>query len=54
MPIGLGVPELLIIAFIVVMLFGVGRLSSVGGSLGKANRDFRHAVRDEDEGGEAR
>lgn len=48
MPIGLGVPELLILFLIVIMLFGVGRLPEVGKSLGKAIRDFGHALRGED------
>ncbi len=43
----LGVPELLIIAFIVILLFGVGRLPEVGGALGKGIREFRHATQDD-------
>jgi sec-independent protein translocase protein TatA len=45
----LGVPELLIIAFIVILVFGVGRLPEVGGALGKGIREFRKSTRDEDE-----
>jgi sec-independent protein translocase protein TatA len=37
----LGVPELLIILFIVVLVFGVGKLPEVGASLGRAIREFR-------------
>jgi sec-independent protein translocase protein TatA len=44
----LGVPELLIIAFIVVLIFGVGRLPEVGGALGKGIREFRKSSQDED------
>jgi len=44
----LGVPELLIIAFVVILIFGVGRLPEVGGALGKGIREFRHATRDEE------
>ena len=44
----LGVPELLIIAFIVVLVFGVGRLPEVGGAVGKSLREFRKSTRDED------
>ena len=40
----LGVPELLIIAFIVVLVFGVGRLPEVGGALGKGIREFRKSA----------
>ncbi|HEY8172597.1 MAG TPA: twin-arginine translocase TatA/TatE family subunit, partial [Dehalococcoidia bacterium] len=45
----LGVPELLIIAFIVVLIFGVGRLPEVGGAVGKGIREFRKNTKDEDE-----
>ena len=44
----LGVPELLIIAFIVVLVFGVGRLPEVGGALGKGIREFRKSANDDD------
>ena len=43
----LGVPELIIIAFIVVLVFGVGRLPEVGGALGKGIREFRKSTKDE-------
>jgi sec-independent protein translocase protein TatA len=45
----LGVPELLIIAFIVVLVFGVGRLPEVGGAVGKGIREFRKATKDDEE-----
>ena len=45
----LGVPELLIIAFIIVLIFGVGRLTDVGGALGKSVREFRKATKDGDD-----
>ncbi len=44
----LGVPELLIIAFIILLIFGVGRLPEVGGALGKGIREFRKASTDDD------
>jgi sec-independent protein translocase protein TatA len=44
----LGLPELLIIAFIVVLIFGVGRLPDVGGAVGKSIREFRKATKDEE------
>jgi sec-independent protein translocase protein TatA len=43
-----GLPELLIIAFIIVLVFGVGRLPEVGGAVGKGIREFRKATKDED------
>ncbi len=40
---GLGTWELLIILVIVVVIFGVGKLSDVGGALGKSIREFKDA-----------
>ncbi len=45
----LGVPELLIIAFVVVLIFGVGRLPEVGGALGKGIREFRKSTKDDND-----
>jgi sec-independent protein translocase protein TatA len=42
----IGVPELLIVLVIVVLVFGVGRLSEVGSALGKSIREFRKATSD--------
>ncbi len=41
---GLGVGELLIILLIVIVLFGVGRVSKIGGELGQAVANFRKGV----------
>jgi sec-independent protein translocase protein TatA len=43
----LGLPELLIIAFIVILIFGVGRLPEVGGAVGKSIKEFRKSTKDE-------
>jgi sec-independent protein translocase protein TatA len=40
--------ELLLVLVIVVLVFGVGRLSEVGGALGKSIREFRHAAQGKD------
>ncbi len=44
----LGTPELLIIGAIVLLIFGVGRLSGLGRDLGTSIKEFRKAVKDED------
>ena len=44
----LGLPGLAIIAFIVVLVFGVGRLPEVGGAVGKGIREFRKASKDDE------
>ena len=36
-----GVPELLIIAFVILLLFGPGKAADLGSSLGKGIREFR-------------
>ena len=45
----IGLPELVILAFIVVLIFGVGRLPEVGGAVGKSIREFRKATKDDDD-----
>jgi sec-independent protein translocase protein TatA len=45
----IGLPELLIIIGILVLLFGAGRVAELGGALGRAVREFRRGLRDEDE-----
>jgi sec-independent protein translocase protein TatA len=40
----IGAPELLIILFIVVLLFGPGRLVKMGGELGRGMREFRQGL----------
>jgi len=43
-----GAPELLIILVIVAMLFGVGKLPEIFGSVGKGIREFRKGMADPD------
>lgn len=45
----LGTPELILILAVVVLLFGVGRVSRIGGEMGSAIREFRKGLRGEDE-----
>lgn len=43
----IGVPELLIIAVIVLLLFGPAKAADLGGALGKSIREFRRASTDD-------
>jgi len=43
-----GVPELLIIAFLVMVVFGVGKLPEIGAAMGKALKGFKDAQNDLD------
>jgi sec-independent protein translocase protein TatA len=47
MPVQLGTPELLILLTIVVLLFGVGRISKISGELGKGIRSFREGLQEQ-------
>jgi len=44
-----GVPELLLILMIVLLIFGAGKLPSIGDSLGRSIRNFKRASGGEDE-----
>ena len=44
-----GGPELIIILVIILVLFGWNRLPSLGKGLGEGIRNFKSALRDEDE-----
>ncbi len=45
----LGTPELILVLAVVVLLFGVGRVSRIGGEMGSAIREFRKGLRGDDE-----
>ena len=45
---GLGPTELAIIAVIVALVFGVGRLPEIGGAMGKTIKEFKRSVNDEE------
>ncbi len=45
----LGGPELAIIAVVIILIFGVGKFSSLGRDLGSSIKEVRRAVKDEDE-----
>jgi sec-independent protein translocase protein TatA len=45
----LGGPESLIVLVVVLLLFGVGRVSRIGGELGTAIREFRKGLAGEED-----
>ena len=45
---GLGFPELLIILVIALVIFGAAKLPQIGSGLGKAIRDFKKGIREEE------
>jgi sec-independent protein translocase protein TatA len=46
---GLGMPELVIIMFLVLIFFGAGKLPEIGGAIGKGIKSFKGAVTERDE-----
>jgi sec-independent protein translocase protein TatA len=46
---GLRLPELIIIGFVVVLLFGTQKLPELGAGLGQAIRDFKKGLAGEDQ-----
>jgi sec-independent protein translocase protein TatA len=45
----MGTPELLIILVIIILVFGVGRISKIAGELGKGVKEFRSGLQGDDE-----
>jgi sec-independent protein translocase protein TatA len=46
---GLGVMELVLILVIILLLFGGGKIASLGSGIGKGIRNFKSSVKGEDE-----
>ncbi len=42
----LGLPEMLIVLFIVILIFGANRLPDIGRGIGKGIRNFKDANKD--------
>jgi sec-independent protein translocase protein TatA len=40
----LGIPELIVIVFIIILIFGASRLPDIGRGLGKGIRNFKDAT----------
>jgi sec-independent protein translocase protein TatA len=43
----LGLPELMIILFIVIIIFGANRLPQLGRGIGSAIKNFKEGIKDE-------
>jgi sec-independent protein translocase protein TatA len=41
---GIGMPELIIILFIILIIFGAGKLPEIGSGIGKAIKNFKGAA----------
>jgi sec-independent protein translocase protein TatA len=46
---GLGVPEMLLILFIVILIFGTSRIPELGKGLGEGIRNFKKSLKGGDE-----
>ncbi len=42
----LGLPELLVIAFVAVLIFGTGKIAELGKGLGEGIKNFKSAMKD--------
>ena len=42
----LGIPELLVILFIIILIFGANRLPDIGRGIGKGIRNFKDATKE--------
>ena len=53
MPGNVGLPEIIIVLVIVLIIFGPKRLPELARSVGKASREFKHALNTDDEPNDA-
>lgn len=49
---GLSTTELIIILVVIVLLFGVGRISKIAGELGSGVRSFKQGLKGDEEAGD--
>jgi len=47
---GLGLPELIVILFIILIVFGAGKLPQIGEGLGKGISNFKKSLKQDDDG----
>ncbi len=45
----LGLPELIVIVFLIILIFGASRLPEIGRGIGKGIRNFKDATREDHE-----
>jgi sec-independent protein translocase protein TatA len=45
---GIGIPELIVILFLIILIFGASRLPEIGRGIGKGIRNFKEASRSDD------
>jgi sec-independent protein translocase protein TatA len=45
---GLGIPELIVILFLIILIFGASRLPEIGRGIGKGIKNFKEANRSDD------
>src|SRR5690349_7748364 len=45
-PMGLGLPEVIVIVLIIIMIFGANRLPEIGRGIGKGIRNFKESARE--------
>ncbi len=43
---GLGIPELIVILFLIILIFGASRLPEIGQGIGKGIKNFKEANRE--------
>jgi sec-independent protein translocase protein TatA len=48
---GIGAPELIVIALIALLLFGAGRIADIGKGLGQGIKNFKQGLKEADEVG---
>lgn len=46
---GLGTPEIILIVIVIILLFGVGRISKIFREVGSGMRNFREGLKGDDE-----